>query len=188
MHLFHGSIAHQLLCASGLVSSGVVGWAGRTFLDLPGRNVALGHGRRKRGHVEALSSQRWLSSVECYTLLSAAVPCPVGEMRTSPCAMVAQLLGRSAGRHSTCRSERSHGDQLARGGDWRLRLAGCERADCRDVECWDRAKLSAKHRLSDVLTFLGSVYEYASASCPQQQSIVHVSCSSNACRSFLKLM
>jgi hypothetical protein len=63
------------------------------------------------------------------------------------------------------------GDQLAREGSLRLRWAGCESADCRDVECWDRAKLSAKHRLSDILTFLGSVYEHTSANCLQRQLI-----------------
>jgi hypothetical protein len=46
--------------------SGAVGRV-RTFLDLPGRDVALGHRRRKRRHVEVLSSQRGLSSVQCYT-------------------------------------------------------------------------------------------------------------------------
>jgi hypothetical protein len=41
-------------------------WLCRTFLQLPLGDVALGHRRRKRGHVEVLRRERGLSGVECY--------------------------------------------------------------------------------------------------------------------------
>jgi hypothetical protein len=46
--------------------------AGRTFLDLPGRDIALGHGRRKCRHVEVLRRERSLASMESYVAVNTA--------------------------------------------------------------------------------------------------------------------
>jgi hypothetical protein len=50
--------------------------AGRTFLDFPSRDIALGHRRRKRRHVEVLRCERRLARVESYIVVSSVVANP----------------------------------------------------------------------------------------------------------------
>lgn len=48
----------------------MLSWVGRTFLDLPGRDVALGHCRRKCRHAKVVRRERCRCRVKCYTLVS----------------------------------------------------------------------------------------------------------------------
>jgi hypothetical protein len=53
------------LCLVGFdLEEDIAGGEGVAFLDLPARDIALGHGRRKRRHVKALRGKRSLAGGE----------------------------------------------------------------------------------------------------------------------------
>ena len=111
-------------------------WTGRTFLDLPVRDVALGHGRRKRRHVEVLRSQRRLSGVQSYTK-AVSDNSTSDRRKRSPLLALALRSCCDAARADTLHAvaREAIGDRLAGETSWRLGLAGCESEDTRRVEC-----------------------------------------------------